>query len=642
MLERYKPFKLFSFTNQNLGARLIKRYFTDLDPIFSQYYTIPAVTLAGDFEIEVEFSTAGIASDMAVVAGSHLTEYYFQLDSVEGNVSVWVAGTEYQFATGVTCFDAKLHTLKVALVGTTLTGSIDGVAGTPLAITPYTGSNAFRIAAGTSVENFFSGIISNVKITDAGTLVRHYKIDENFALTDVLKNSATELGSEAGDTEATTVGAPWVDNGGGSYSLDGGQASAASVYFGSLLPIGKTYIVTFFVTDSTAGGVRPETAEIDESYATSNGRYQWVLSPIANPNFNLKADADFNGTVQLSIRQADGYGQAINITESEKYTLVDALGSAWLQPDTVVDGSFDNGLASWDGVLSSGDGSLVSVTGGVCTVKSNGDYVALNQAGIVSGKRYLYSLDHIQARAGASVIVDGLIEGAYSVPQVSPTTRHHVATANSDTFQLKRGGVCDTDVTNIKMRKIIQVAALNVHILGDSFVASLVFEEEMLNNFVARGCEFTSDGVGGSTLAQQKVRFDATTQYYEDVLVIMDGGLDDTAIDAKAAIDAIVSHLTHDKWVWVQPSPLEYIVGSAARIDWDAKVSDIAAHVGPSHHVECLSALKAANDGSADDLQDVADNIVPRSLRTDSIHETDYGLHIRTKSVQRFIAAKGW
>jgi hypothetical protein len=123
----------------------------------------------------------------------------------------------------------------------------------------------------------------------------------------------------------------------------------------------------------------------------------------------------------------------------------------------------------------------------------------------------------------------------------------------------------------------------------------------------------------------------------------MDGGFSGTSADAITDIDSMVAHLTHTKWVYVQPSPEESLIaGSAGRIAYDIKVNAVIAHVGADHYVECLPLLQAANDGSANDLQDVSNNIVPRSLRVDVIHETSAGTNIRTQQIVDFINGKGW
>lgn len=49
------------------------------------------------------------------------------------------------------------------------------------------------------------------------------------------------------------------------------------------------------------------------------------------------------------------------------------------------------------------------------------------------------------------------------------------------------------------------------------------------------------------------------------------------------------------------------------------------------HYIDVDAALMAANDGSAGDLEDVRDGIIPRSLRHDPVHLTDKGYAIVAK-----------
>jgi len=188
-----------------------------------------------------------------------------------------------------------------------------------------------------------------------------------------------------------------------------------------------------------------------------------------------------------------------------------------------------------------------------------------------------------------------------------------------------------TDGINGTAMNIATIPKFTIHILGDSFATSTL-ENALVDSFdflVASSV----DGVGGSTLIDQASRFDLTPEYYDDTLIIMDGGLSDSLANATAAIDDKIANLTHDNWFYIQPSPYEFIEGSAERIAWNTKVDGIIAHVGASHYIECLTDLKAGNDGSPNDLQDVSDNIVPRSLRTDTIHETTVGTDIRAGSI---------
>jgi hypothetical protein len=212
---------------------------------------------------------------------------------------------------------------------------------------------------------------------------------------------------------------------------------------------------------------------------------------------------------------------------------------------------------------------------------------------------------------------------------------------NGTNYTFDSGSTLYEDTTPASTGPVIQT---RIHILGDSFVTYNGGWSGDLENAITNdnSITVTTDGVGGSTLAEQATRFASTPEHYDSLLIIMDGGLTDGSAAAIAAIDDITGRLSHDAWVWVQPSPQEWIADSGDRIAWDAKVAAIAAHVGAEHYVECLSDLQAANDGSANDLQDVADNIVPRSLRADAIHENSAGQDVRAATIMAHLEAQGW
>jgi hypothetical protein len=222
-------------------------------------------------------------------------------------------------------------------------------------------------------------------------------------------------------------------------------------------------------------------------------------------------------------------------------------------------------------------------------------------------------------------------------------TYQNIGTGTSvrNTYVLSNGGtqwISDLQTIDIAGQGVAAPTAL--YLLGDSFVASGFFASTMSTTFSDRTT--TANGVNGSSLVSQAARFSTRTSFFDNILIIMDGGLSDSSADAITAIDSMVANLTSSKWVYVQPSPAELIDGSANRNDWNARVNAIVSHVGASNYVECLTDLQAGNDGSANDLQDVSDDIVPRSLRTDTIHENQAGADIRVAQVQAFIAAKGW
>lgn len=167
--------------------------------------------------------------------------------------------------------------------------------------------------------------------------------------------------------------------------------------------------------------------------------------------------------------------------------------------------------------------------------------------------------------------------------------------------------------------------------IGDSFVTSAQFTDEGTNSLrevrIDDGWSAIAyDGVPSSTLSDQAARFDALPQYYGRKLIILDGGMDSTPSQANDAIDAMAAHLSGEDWLWIEPNPGSDAASSAATA---IKVADVLDHIhtnyGYGHYVPTLAALQAANDASAQDLTDYTDDIVPTSLRSDTIHPNDDG-----------------
>ena len=107
---------------------IISRYFVTLDPVLNSYYEMAQpITFAGDFEVEVEFSTTE-DSIFSVILGN---------DSNIENASIFVdqsAGFKLRYRIlGVVIRslnpvnDKKLHKGTIKRTGTTLTAYLDGV-----------------------------------------------------------------------------------------------------------------------------------------------------------------------------------------------------------------------------------------------------------------------------------------------------------------------------------------------------------------------------------------------------------------------------------------------------------------------------------------------------------------------------------
>ena len=193
------------FFNFILGIR----YFTTLDGA-ADYYTIPTVTLTGDFEIECQFSLTDLTGDM-VLFGDGATGFdYLRIDPVNGGLDIRY-NNGFTSNDGQFTADNKLHTASLKRVGGTVFAYYDGVQ-----VNTRTVSTSFTVEMlGSRLNNYLNGVISEVKITDGTDLIRYYKIDEDLSTTSTIIDS----GSDGSNGTAVSIssselftleGADWI------------------------------------------------------------------------------------------------------------------------------------------------------------------------------------------------------------------------------------------------------------------------------------------------------------------------------------------------------------------------------------------------------------------------------------------------
>jgi len=204
--------------------------------------------------------------------------------------------------------------------------------------------------------------------------------------------------------------------------------------------------------------------------------------------------------------------------------------------------------------------------------------------------------------------------------------------------------IYETRKTEVELLELARYERSNigVHWLGDSFLNGGAIRNDFDDLVVARGQYFftSTDQVGTSSLADQATGFAGKPQYWGQTLVIMDGGLttDDTSV---AALQSIVGNLTHDRWLYVQSNPKE-ATGTGDRPNWDDEDAAILAFCGPDHYLETNSVMQANGDSSPEDTADIANNIWPRSKRTDDTHPNAAGQSILGRAIYDRIVAEGW
>lgn len=155
---------------------------------------------------------------------------------------------------------------------------------------------------------------------------------------------------------------------------------------------------------------------------------------------------------------------------------------------------------------------------------------------------------------------------------------------------------------------------------------------------------FSDDSVGSNTILQHAERFDVYERYYDSTLLIIEGGFDPVDGGPIPPLEQMVSRLSHNRWAIIEPcfSPFWHTPAQDARTTLDGIVSELRAYCGNEHFISTKAGMQAANDGSANDLIDVANGCWPRSLMGDNIHLTAAGWDVLAGIIFNSLAGKGW
>lgn len=307
-----------------LLGKFTSRYFTTVASSLSQHWTFPAVTLTGDYKQEV---TVYFTGSVIICIGN--TSNFDSRFIVNANGSVsWrpttLSNVEISPAASVPV--NKLSVISVERIGSAGTIKVNGT--TVLSDTVATG-NCVVNGIGISSTLFSDGISANVKITDAGTLVRKYDMREDWVgpstvLVDTSGNGqdGTFVNGSETDAELFTrnsdgdfLGVEVIVNGtfdtdtdwnkGTGWTIAGGEALAnLTASFDNLIQtnavvVGNVYSTEFTVRDYVAGSLALNIGVgTDGTARTADGVYTEILGPATGTSlliFNIPA------TTQMSI-----------------------------------------------------------------------------------------------------------------------------------------------------------------------------------------------------------------------------------------------------------------------------------------------------------------------------------------------------
>lgn len=278
------------------------RYFTTLLASAQKHYTIPEVILSGDYsisalvykptgaQVRVYGNTSGFTSRLIINADGSIN---FRADiSADPGITAG-AGT---------VADNALHTITVTRSGNT--GSII-VNGTTVATGSVPVANAAVGVIGRQSTSYGDGIIANVKITNNGTVVRNYPINESWDGSTVLRDvsgngqdgtavnitsSDAELFDQVSDgwtgvelwsiASAVATGNATLSGNGARFDLDAGES--ASYRLNGVLSTGNIYKAEFNIAGYTAGDVADGSSGFNTIGITGNRDYSFTTDPVTS------------------------------------------------------------------------------------------------------------------------------------------------------------------------------------------------------------------------------------------------------------------------------------------------------------------------------------------------------------------------
>ena len=318
----------------------VQRYFTQINAAFGQRYEFPTVTLTGDFEVEFTAMLNSGHTDVAHILLGNKTDTSSTVFVFTSNNQLRVRDSSgaYGVDAGVAVKTGVLQSYLIKRVGSNVKAYVDGVLAVNFISTAAYVFDLIGTYSGYAYHT--DGIISNVKITDNGTLVACYKLDENWISDSIVVNSAPNASGPELWNDAPTVLGSWVDNSDSTFSLSGTGGSILQDT-NNIVEDHKTYLVTYTVSEGMTGGVRAlvyGSSKVGVGLVRgAGGTYTQRLTVSTNTSSGIPSGkvafqsySDFNGTISdISVKRVDGYGKAISIV-AEDAPLFTQIDIGWL------------------------------------------------------------------------------------------------------------------------------------------------------------------------------------------------------------------------------------------------------------------------------------------------------------------------
>lgn len=437
---------------------------------------------------------------------------------------------------------------------------------------------------------------------------------------------------------------------GAGWTIGEGRATASGASAPLTFPVsataGKLYLIRYFVSTTAgsvqanfggANGVSRSTEIIAEEYVTASNTGQLALT-----------GTGFSGYVRnVEIYAAD----AADV--GAPYSLWATGASAFTGANPVTDYPLE---LHWCGAAQGGFGGAVSILEDYANLKGVTESTSYDWQG---GNSSAYTASVEGVRMMRSGWFDATSHG-YSTNLIagSPAAHGHTFGTLSTVAVGKlrigdgyfNGRLCKaaiTSGTDASGQAAIesQFAGATAAICwGDSMTAGSLSDAWPLYLRTVSGIYTENQGGGGQTSTQIRTRFVAeTSRKREWINVLWMGTNDNPAVNTwtptLANIAACVADLEGDqRYLVLGVTVGEGAVPPAYVDDLDATLAGLYA----DRFVDIRAYLQSYNDGSGNDLADIAAGLVPRSLRSDTIHLNGRGNQLVAKCLDAKLAALGW
>ncbi|WP_150137934.1 hypothetical protein [Candidatus Enterovibrio escicola] len=427
------------------GQPSLSRYVTDLKVAGGMYYTIPSITLTSGEYVEIEAFAGDTAWHTVISDESRNGEIRkngdgtVELVGTASAFSVTLDGTPVVSLVTLYPNDGKIHTWRITTI-TTLTYSTIGVRGN---------------LSGTMSGGFFGCKF----FSSSGEVLRDYRFDDNDG---VLVDYIKPIGSEIYDftkfakahVNSTLVELP--NNG---FAFDGTLApdgeSAERCFINITTQAGVQYLLKYNQLSNTTGTIFPRDGLNGSGTVLVSAPFnsKYLLFTATSSTTTILFDGNtaqevysFDG---ISIKQADGYGQSVNVTAADRELMTfDVSRDAWLGQELVTQQVWENPASV---------GSVWSFANNEWTMTGDGSFSSLTllpssstpSTGIIQGE--------VLAMDGSNNLV-ATQDNGIPITNVGAYERDfNIATHIQ--YQYKRGsGVLNVTISKPSFKKIIEVA----------------------------------------------------------------------------------------------------------------------------------------------------------------------------------------